>query len=155
MKPPPVKVEVAGLRIDPVTNMPVLILEAPETGERLPVWIGLVEASAIATRLERIETPRPMTHDLLKNALDATGAAVVRVEVSEVRGDTFLAVVELEVAGRRVVVDSRPSDAVALALRAEAPIFIARAVLEAAKGTSLAAWPVASSPVDEPPAPGW
>ena len=128
-----VEVEVAGLTIDPMTNMPIVVLRDLEGQQQLPIWIGLVEASSIATQIEKIELARPMTHDLMKTVLEMAGATLDRVEVCDLKDDTFFANLHFTVAGKRVVLDSRPSDAIALALRTGAKIFVADTVMEAAR----------------------
>ncbi len=125
-----VEVQVAGLTIDPFTNMPIVVLRDLQGTRQLPIWIGLVEASSIATQLEKVELARPMTHDLMKTLLETTGTTLDRVEVTELKDDTFYANLHLTVAGKPVVIDSRPSDAIALALRTGARIFVSNAVLE-------------------------
>lgn len=126
-----VEVEVAGLSIDPFTNMPIVVLRDPATTRQLPIWIGLVEASSIATQLEKLELNRPMTHDLMKSVLESVGARLEEVEVAELKDDTFYANLRLAIpSGKTVVMDSRPSDAIALALRTGAKIFVSRAVFE-------------------------
>ncbi len=125
-----VRMVVQGLTIDPRTNSPILILKNPEGEETLPIWIGLMEATAIASELENVSFPRPMTHDLLRNVIDSLGFSVARVEVTELKDNTFYALIHLEGPQGTIAVDSRPSDAIALALRAKAPIFVARKVLE-------------------------
>lgn len=128
-----VEVQVAGLTIDPVTNMPIVVLRDVGGRFQLPIWIGLVEASAIATQLEKVQLARPMTHDLMKTVLHTTGTQVERVEVTRLEEDTFFAAIHLEVAGKPVVLDARPSDAIALALRMKAPIFVTSQVIEASR----------------------
>lgn len=128
-----IEVQVAGLNIDPFTNMPVVVLRDASGKYELPIWIGLVEASAIATQLEKIQLARPMTHDLLRRLLDETGTKLVRVEVSDLKDDTFFATLHLTVGDRAVTIDSRPSDAIALALRTGAPIFVSEQILEQAR----------------------
>ena len=124
---------IKGLMVDPVTNNPIVVLH-DEHGQRvLPIWIGTFEANAIALQLENVAPPRPMTHDLLRQIITDLKATVVRVTVTEVKDATFHAVIELSVAGDRVLVDSRPSDAIALALRTRAPIYVEEVVLEQAK----------------------
>src|SRR5579859_5469350 len=103
-----VEVVVAGLTIDPITNMPIVVLRDLAGKQQLPIWIGLVEASSIATQLEKIELPRPMTHDLMKVLLETVGATVDWVEVSELKEDTFFARLHLTVDGRKIVLDCRP-----------------------------------------------
>lgn len=126
-----VEVHVAGLTIDPATNMPIVVLRDEDGKWQVPIWIGLVEASAIATQLEKVELSRPMTHDLMKSVLDHTGTTLEKVEITELREDTFFASLHMVVGGKTVVLDSRPSDAIALALRTGARIFVAMSVLEA------------------------
>lgn len=135
MKTPPkglesVEVQVAGLTIDPFTNMPIVVLRDLAGTRQLPIWIGLVEASSIATQLEKVELARPMTHDLIRTLLETTGAKLDKVEVSELRDDTFYANLHLTFGGKHVVIDCRPSDAIALALRTGAKIFVSQSVLE-------------------------
>lgn len=126
-----VEVQVAGLTIDPATNMPVVVLRDEDGKWQVPIWIGLVEASAIATQLEKVELARPMTHDLLKTVLDRTGTRLEKVEITELREDTFFASLHMVFDGKPFVLDSRPSDAIALALRTGARIFVAMDVLKA------------------------
>lgn len=127
-----VRVRVADLVIDPKTKAPVVILETEGGTHRLPIFIGLMEASAIAAAREGIILPRPMTHDLLAAVLETTDASLERVEVTELRENTFFAVLELRIAGVCRTVDSRPSDAIAVALRTRSPIYVDEAVIEAA-----------------------
>ena len=117
--------------MDPVTKTPIVILKDTDNKLNLPIWIGLLEATAMATEIEGIKMARPMTHDLLKNILGEVGRAVESVEITELKENTYYALVNLIVAGRQLVIDSRPSDAIALALRTKSPIFVAKAVLEA------------------------
>ena len=125
-----VKMKVHGMTVDPFTNSPIIVLK-DENGERaVPIWIGLVEASAIAMEIENIKPPRPMTHDLLKNVITEMGGRVVRVDVCDLKDNTFYGKIHIELAGGVVDVDSRPSDAIALALRTDAPIFVAQHVIE-------------------------
>lgn len=124
------EMRVAGITVDPFTNTPIVILKDLEDRDVLPIWIGLLEASSIATALERIPTPRPMTHDLLKNILEGLEVRVVKIEINDLRDNTYYALIHLDVQGRRLVIDSRPSDAIALALRVEAPIFVDEEVLK-------------------------
>ena len=130
-----VRMVVQGLTIDPRTNSPILILKNPEGEETLPIWIGLMEATAIASELENVSFPRPMTHDLLRNVISSLGFNVAKVEVTELKDNTFYALIYLEGPDGTISIDSRPSDAIALALRAKAPIFVARKVLEDAFAT--------------------
>jgi hypothetical protein len=122
---------VGGLTLDPVTKTPIVILRDSENKLNLPIWIGLLEATAMATELEGIKMARPMTHDLLRNILEELGASVERVEVTELRENTYYALIHLRIADREIAVDSRPSDAISLALRTKSPIYVAKAVLEA------------------------
>jgi uncharacterized protein len=128
---------VSQLTVDPHTNMPLIILKDEAGAQALPIWIGLIEASAIASELEKIALERPMTHDLMRNLLGECGATVDRVEVTDVRDNTFYALIHLSVGERRLAVDSRPSDAIALALRTGARIRVARKVLEHAQAMDL------------------
>jgi bifunctional DNase/RNase len=124
---------VKGVMIDPVTNMPIIILR-DEAGERtLPIWVGPVEANAIALQIENIAPPRPMTHDLLGSMITALDARLVRVVISSLRDGTFFAYLELVRAGETSYVDARPSDALALSLRAKAPVFVETSVLDQAR----------------------
>lgn len=125
-----IKMVVQGLTIDPGSNSPILILKNPEGEETLPIWIGLMEATAIASELEDVHFSRPMTHDLLKNALDAMGCSVSKIEVTDLKDNTFYARIHIMGTDGEMFLDSRPSDAIALGLRAAAPIFVARQVLD-------------------------
>jgi len=126
-----IEMSVGGLTLDPVTKTPIVILKDTENKLNLPIWIGLLEATAMATEIEGIKMARPMTHDLLKTILGEFGCAVESVEITELKENTYYASVNLNVAGRQVMIDSRPSDAIALALRTKSPIYVAKAVLEA------------------------
>ncbi|MGA8108798.1 MAG: bifunctional nuclease family protein [Acidobacteriaceae bacterium] len=128
-----VEMKIRGLMVDPSTNSPVVILKDPNSEAVLPIWVGLYEANAIALEVEKSTTPRPLTHDLLRNVVQGLNAQVQRVVVSELRGDTFYAVIWMEQNGEVVAIDARPSDALALALRSDCPIFVAEEVLQAAK----------------------
>jgi bifunctional DNase/RNase len=128
-----VKMEIKGLLMDPVSNMPVVILRDAADGIFLPIWVGIFEANAIALEMEKIATPRPMTHDLLKNLLEELDATVDRIVINELKDNTFFARIHLVRGDRRWSVDSRPSDAIALALRARAEIFVEEEVLEKSK----------------------
>jgi bifunctional DNase/RNase len=114
-----------------VTKTPIVILKDTDNKLNLPIWIGLLEATAMATEIEGIKMARPMTHDLIKNILGEVGCAVDSVEITDLKENTYFALVYLNISGRQVVIDSRPSDAIALALRTKSPIFVAKAVLEA------------------------
>lgn len=126
-----IQMSVGGLTLDPVTKTPIVILKDTENKLNLPIWIGLLEATAMATEIEGIKMARPMTHDLLKTILGEVGCSVDSVEITELKENTYYAAVNLTVAGRQMMVDSRPSDAIALALRTKSPIYVAKAVLEA------------------------
>ena len=124
-----VEMKIKGLMIDPVSNMPIIILKNGDGQSVLPIWVGIFEANAIAMQLEDIVSPRPMTHDLLKNVIEGLEAHVKRVVITDLKENTFFAAIHLECGGVDLTVDARPSDAMALALRAEAPIFVDPAVL--------------------------
>jgi bifunctional DNase/RNase len=125
--------KIRGLMVDPSTQQPIVILKDTKGDMVLPIWVGLFEASAIALEVEKASTPRPMTHDLLRNLIHGLNARVDRVVVSELRDDTFFAVIWLEQDGEMVTIDARPSDALALALRSDCPIFVDDSVLRTAK----------------------
>jgi hypothetical protein len=128
-----VEMKVRGLALDPMSNMPIIILRDEEDKRSLPIWVGIFEANAIALELEKIATPRPMTHDLIKNILEAIEARVAKVVVTDLRDNTFFAVLYLQIGEQEYTVDSRPSDAIALALRVGAPIFVDEDVVRKAK----------------------
>jgi bifunctional DNase/RNase len=128
-----IEVRIRGLMMDPVTNMPMVVLKDIAGDAVLPIWVGIFEANAIALEIEKSATPRPMTHDLLRNTLRAFETHVTRVVVSELKDDTFYAVVWLDRDGEVMSLDARPSDALALAMRADCPIFVSRAVMESAR----------------------
>lgn len=128
-----IRMEVKGLVVDPVTNVPMVILRGEEESYVLPIWVGVFEANAIALQVERIETPRPMTHDLLRAIIQRLGAEVQEVAVTDLRESTFYASIVLRHASGSVTVDARPSDAIALALRTGAPIYVHADVVEKAK----------------------
>ena len=134
---PLIEMKVTGLTIDPFTNMPIIILKDLDEKSALPIWIGLIEASAIATELEKIKLARPMTHDLMKNILNTLGVSVSRIEVNDLADNTFYARIYLVSSGQNHVIDSRPSDAIALALRMGAPIFVDRKVVEKSRQIDL------------------
>jgi uncharacterized protein len=128
-----VEMKIRGLMMDPVTNMPIVVLKDVSGDGVLPIWVGVYEANAIALEIEKVTTPRPMTHDLIKNVLLGLDTQVRKVVVSELREDTFFAVIWMERDGRVISVDSRPSDALALALRMDCPIFVDEEVLKSSK----------------------
>jgi bifunctional DNase/RNase len=127
------EMKVRGLALDPLSNLPIIILRDEEEKRSLPIWIGIYEANAIALELEKIETPRPMTHDLIKNILDTIEARVQKIVVTDLKENTFYAVLHLQVGSTEYTVDSRPSDAIALALRVGAPIYVDEEVVRKAK----------------------
>jgi uncharacterized protein len=128
-----VEMKIRGLMIHPVTNMPIVILKDSGSDTVLPIWVGIYEANAIALEIEKVSTPRPMTHDLIKNVLTGLDTQVHKVVVTELKEDTFYAVIWLERDGHIISVDSRPSDALALALRVDCPIFVDDEVLKSSK----------------------
>ncbi|MGH7277567.1 MAG: bifunctional nuclease family protein [Candidatus Rokuibacteriota bacterium] len=128
-----VEMKVRGLALDPVSNMPIIILRDEEDKRSLPIWVGIFEANAIALELEKIATPRPMTHDLIKNILETIEARVLKVVVTDLKENTFFAVLHLQMGEAEFTVDSRPSDAIALALRVAAPIYVDEEVVRKAK----------------------
>jgi len=139
-----IEVKIRGLMMDPVTNMPIVILKDVGGSAILPIWVGVYEANAIALEIEKVATPRPMTHDLIKNLLLGLNTTVRKVVVSDLREDTFYALIWLEQDGHAISVDSRPSDALALALRLDCPIYVEEEVLKSSKIASTASEKVAS-----------
>jgi hypothetical protein len=135
---------IRGLMMDPVTNMPIVVLKDISSDMVLPIWVGIFEANAIALELEKTATPRPMTHDLLQNMARGLNAQVQKVVVSELRDDTFYAVIWMDHAGETVAMDARPSDAIALALRWDCQIYVNREVLEQSKQTATGAQTVSA-----------
>ena len=133
-----VRMTVRGIALDPITNMPIIILKDSEEKRALPIWVGIFEANAIALELEKIATPRPMTHDLIKNILDGVGATVQQIVVNDLKENTFFAVIEVNYNGNMLNIDARPSDAIALALRVNAPIFVTDKVVSKAKSMDIA-----------------
>ena len=132
-----IEMTIKGLMIDPITNMPIVILKDKEGERVLPIWVGVFEANAIALQIENISTPRPMTHDLIRNILNEIEADVQRIVVCELRENTFYAMIYLDREGETMAIDARPSDAIALALRTKSPIFVEDDVVESAKGLDL------------------
>ena len=135
--PDTIEMKVTGLTIDPFTSMPIIILKDMEEKCALPIWIGLIEASAIATEIENIKLSRPMTHDLLKNILESSNIKVRRIEVSDLADNTFYSKIWFSTEKKEFVLDSRPSDAIALALRCKAPIFVSKSVVEKSRKIDL------------------
>lgn len=133
-----IEMTIKGLMVDPITNMPIVILKDKDGERVLPIWVGIFEANAIALQIENVATPRPMTHDLLRNVIADLDGAVDRVVVSDLKENTFFAIIHLTVKGERVVVDARPSDAIALALRTRAPILVEETVIDNAKTVDFA-----------------
>ena len=128
-----VEMTIRGLLLDPVTQMPIVVLKDVGGDSVLPIWVGAYEAQAIQLELEKVSTPRPMTHDLIKNVLTGLETQVHKVVVTELREDTFYAVIWLERGGEVISIDSRPSDALALSLRVDCPIFVEDIVLKTSK----------------------
>jgi len=143
-----VEMKVRGLALDPLSNMPIIILRDEEEKRSLPIWVGIFEANAIAMELEKITTARPMTHDLIKSILEAMEARVLKVVVNDLRDNTFFAAIHLQLGGSELTVDSRPSDAIALALRVGAPIFVEEEVVRRAKSVEVAKETDAVNPED-------
>ncbi|HEX5758536.1 MAG TPA: bifunctional nuclease family protein [Thermoanaerobaculia bacterium] len=133
-----IRMEIKGLMLDPTSNVPIVILRDLESDLFLPIWIGGFEAHAIALRIEGVEVPRPLTHDLLRAVIENLGAVVEKIVISDLRENTFFARIHLVQESGPLTIDSRPSDAIALALRTEAPIFVLRSVLEKAQAVDLA-----------------
>ena len=128
-----IEMTIKGLMVDPVTNMPIVILRDEASERVLPIWVGIFEANAIALQIENIETPRPMTHDLLRNVIANLNGAVEKIVVSDLKENTFYALIYVRIAEELVAVDARPSDAIALALRVSAPIYVEDDVIQNAK----------------------
>ena len=128
-----IEMTIKGLTVDPVTNMPIVILHDDQDRRILPIWVGVFEANAIALQIENVHTPRPMTHDLLRNVIHDLQASVERIVVSDVKDNTFFALIHLETPAGKVAVDARPSDAIALALRTRSPIWVEESVIDSAK----------------------
>jgi len=129
--------KIKGLIMDPLTNSPIVILQSLEKNTLLPIWVGIFEANAIALQIERIDTPRPLTHDLIKNILLQLDANVEKIVVTDLQENTFYAVIHLQMNGDHITIDSRPSDAIALALRTDAPIYVTEKVINNSRNISL------------------
>jgi len=129
--------KIKGLIMDPLTNSPIVILQSLEKNTLLPIWVGIFEANAIALQIERIDTPRPLTHDLIKNILLQLDANVDKIVVTDLQENTFYAVIHLRMNGDHITIDSRPSDAIALALRTDAPIYVTEEVINNSRNISL------------------
>ena len=133
-----IEMTIKGLMVDPITSMPIIILRDKDGQRVLPIWVGVFEANAIALQMENVTTPRPMTHDLLRNVIQDLRARIDKIVVSDLKENTFYALIYLTVNGDVVAIDARPSDAIALALRARAPIFVEERVIDHAKTVDLA-----------------
>ena len=133
-----IEMTIKGLMVDPITNTPIVILKDKQGDRVLPIWVGVPEANAIALQIENVATPRPMTHDLLRNIISNLDGQVDRVVVSDLKENTFYAVIHLTVRGERIAIDSRPSDAIALALRTKSPIMVEESVIDNAKTADFA-----------------
>ncbi|HVQ15962.1 MAG TPA: bifunctional nuclease family protein [Vicinamibacterales bacterium] len=136
-----IEMSIKGLMVDPMAGTPIVILKDKQGDRVLPIWVGVPEANAIALQIENVSTPRPMTHDLLRNIITDLEGRVDRVVVSDLKDNTYFAVIHLTVRGERVAVDARPSDAIALALRTRSPILVEEAVIENARTADFTAEP--------------
>lgn len=132
-----IEMTIKGLMIDPITNMPIVVLRDQEGQRILPIWVGVFEANAIALQIENVQTPRPMTHDLLKNVIGDLDARVERIVVCGLKENTFYATIHLHAVAGPIAVDARPSDAIALALRTGSPIFVEESVIQSAKSVEM------------------
>jgi bifunctional DNase/RNase len=128
-----IEMTIKGLMVDPITNLPIIILRDKDGQRVLPIWVGVFEANAIALQIENVTTPRPMTHDLLRNVIHDLKAEIRKIVVSDLKENTFYALIHLEINGEPLAVDARPSDAIELALRARAPIYVEDRVIDNAK----------------------
>ncbi len=134
-----IEFKIKGLMMDPLTNSPIVVLQDVGSDTLLPIWVGIFEANAIALQIEKIDTPRPMTHDLIKGVLNQLNAKVTKIVVTELKDNTFYALIFLSVAGKVITIDSRPSDAIALALRTDSPIFVTEEVISKSAAANAAA----------------
>ncbi|MBW1787953.1 MAG: bifunctional nuclease family protein [Deltaproteobacteria bacterium] len=132
---------ISGLTVDPITNSPIVILKEIGGDKALPIWIGILEASAIASELEGIKFSRPMTHDLLKNVMDMADIEVLKIEVCDLKNNTYYALIHIKQGDREMSIDARPSDALALSLRIKAPIFVSEDVIKKSSEIDLKAEP--------------
>ena len=128
-----IEVRIRGLMMDPATNMPIVVLKDVASDTVMPIWVGIFEANAIAIEIEKVAAPRPMTHDLTRNLIRHLNARLERIVITELKDDTFLAVLWLRQGDEAVTIDARPSDAIALALRADCPIYVTEQVMQSAK----------------------
>lgn len=131
-----IEFKIKGLMMDPLTNSPIVVLQDTASETLLPIWVGIFEANAIALQIEKVDTPRPMTHDLIKGLLNHLDARVTKIVVTELKDNTFYALIFLDMAGKTITVDARPSDAIALALRTDSPIFVTDEVLSKSSSSS-------------------
>ncbi len=131
-----IEFKIKGLMMDPLTNSPIVVLQDTTSDTLLPIWVGIFEANAIALQIEKVDTPRPMTHDLIKGLLNQLNVKVTKIVVTELKDNTFYAMIFLRMDGKTITVDSRPSDAIALALRTDSPIFVTDEVLSKSASTS-------------------
>ena len=144
-----IEFKIKGLMMDPITNSPIVVLQDTTSDTLLPIWVGIFEANAIALQIEKIDTPRPMTHDLIKCVLNQLEAEVKKIVVTELKDNTFYALIFLTIDGKTVTVDSRPSDAIAVALRTDSPIFVTDDVISKSASSSTPTLSAAqSSPED-------
>ena len=132
---------ISGLTVDPLTNSPIVILKEIDGDETLPIWIGLLEATAIASELEGVKFSRPMTHDLLKNIMELINVKVLKIEVCDLKNNTYYALIHFRIGEKEMSIDARPSDALALSLRVDAPIFVAEEVIKKSSQIDLKAEP--------------
>lgn len=128
-----VEVRIRGLMMDPATNMPILVLKDVGSETVMPIWVGIFEANAIAIEIEKMAAPRPMTHDLIRNVIHGLNAELERIVITELKDDTFFAVLWLRQGEELITVDARPSDAIALAMRSDCPIYVSEQVMQSAK----------------------
>jgi uncharacterized protein len=128
-----IEVRIRGLMMDPATNMPIVVLKDVSSDTVMPIWVGIFEANAIAIEIEKVAAPRPMTHDLTRNLMRHLNAELERIVITEIKDETFYAVLWLRQGTEPIAIDARPSDAIALALRADCPIYVAEHVLQSAK----------------------
>lgn len=140
MHKPLTKMKIEGLLFDPRSNMYILLLKEINGNDTLPIWIGRPEADSIALAIGKITTPRPLTHDLIKNVLDGLNVKATRIVVTEIVDNTYYAVIYIEKNGEEIPVDSRPSDAIAVAVRANCPIFVEKKVIESKNNDELEDW---------------
>ena len=133
-----IEMMIKGLMVDPITNMPIVLLRDKDGQKVLPIWVGVFEANAIALQIENITPQRPMTHDLLTNVIHDLKADIQKIVVSDLKENTFYALIYLSIGGEVMAIDARPSDAIALALRASAPIFVEDRVIDNARSVDIA-----------------